>query len=453
MPKIVKKRGRRGFGGPWRAYVRAKTLGRRNAPSLKQLGHLYRQDKASGVVDMTPFEVVGAAATRAGRLYTPAAGRSIFGATSRDEQRRHSREISRALLAVGDTKDKAEAAITLAERCSGLGTNVAQSLKAARAALRLHTKASSTRAKDDAGALQAYRDGAGAEGLATLRQAFPSLPLEAGITPVPTDDGLCFEVQPATQAMISDSIAWAYQTKQCNASSTLRQFWEELHQVTEGESSSQPPGANGPKECRAAGQCVCQGPGCALRRFRNAFLRALKAAFPTQSLGRKHLVDGFVFVRLTGRPSDDNADAFVELDEPIKETWLHVGLQYLSPFRPTFMEVHVVEGPASGDLAQDQFWVQAIPGVPTRVNNLGPHNPLLREPPFRKSDTGDKLSRTRDIHRIRRLTRIMGVSTESHTLAECALVPHARPPTASSWSTRASRKRTAPTPSTSGGTA
>lgn len=340
--------------------MRAKTLGTRGTPSLKALAATYSEDKSSGRPDQANLAAIGASATRSARFHTPKSGQSAFGPTGRDEHKRRKDRARQALLAGTTGIDREEASIVLAERCGNLGADITIGLAAARAALRSQSAAARDRSESTLRELQAFRDGLGAQQVAAFRQEFPALPGGARLEPVPTPDGLCFEVRPDTQSFIAESAAWAYQSKQSTASQALREYWSEAHRMRSeeecGQSIDAPIKQN---ECFAAGRCVCRGQGADLRRFRNECLRAMKAAFPKDGPDRKCLLEGFVVLRLTGRPRDDNLDALVELDDPVKETWLHVGLQYLSPYRPTFHEVLPAQAPPEERQGGPEMWVQA----------------------------------------------------------------------------------------------
>lgn len=358
--KVVKVRGRRGFGGMWRAYVREKTAGKKGTQDLRALGMTYREGLASGEMDTEHLGRLGKAATMAGRRHTPKAGESAFAPTGRTEERKRAQLLRNALLTAAKGLDPEQAAIVLSQRLADMGGGVSAGLTAARAVVRLQSRHARHGAAAEDEALLAFRNGRGAQDLAELQKLLPSLEDVEGLMPVPTPMGVCFEVASSKQDAIADAVAWAFKSKQCNASLALREYWAAAHQAVEEPSEGAEPDTHARiSECLAAGRCVCSGDGPQLRSLRNSCLRAMKRAFPAGSDERRSLLDGFVVLRLTGRPSADNLDALIELDTPIKEVWLQVGLMYLSPYRPTFMEVSKTSGPVEEDPGQERLWVKA----------------------------------------------------------------------------------------------
>lgn len=100
-------------------------------------------------------------------------------------------------------------------------------------------------------------------------------------------------------------------------------------------------GAEKLSKCQDALRCVCCGSGRHLFTIRNSCIRFLKDVFPIGSLDRKRvLVDGFVVLQFIGSlqqggASSSSADVVEISTVLVQETWAHIGLQYLSPFRPT----------------------------------------------------------------------------------------------------------------------
>lgn len=117
-----------------------------------------------------------------------------------------------------------------------------------------------------------------------------------------------------------------------------------------------------PKEtdCMRAGQCVCTGAGRQLAAFRNRFLQAMKTMFRPGTDMRKLLLSGFVVAHIVGRPGGEGAgDGAAEPDQGT-HLWLHVGLMYLSPYRPTFMRVEPVADIAECDPNPRRIYVKAL---------------------------------------------------------------------------------------------
>lgn len=360
--KIAKTRGGKGFGGPYRAYIRHKTLGCRGRPVLKGMGARYKEDLRTGAVDEGYLRDLGRAATISGRLRSMKAGESSFGATGRAEQRKRRRLMHDALVHAAQGEDNEQAALALSERLIDLGGDVQAGVTAARAAMRRRTLEMQRAKQDGEKALEAFAAGPGARALAELQRALPQLAETTGLIPIPSPSGIAFEVCPSIRDVVVDAASWAYKSKGCNASGAMRAHWAETHMtLPEIVTKTAAPEPEGTNECLSAGRCLCCPEGKLLRAFRNSCLKAMKEAFPPGTPQRKRLQDGFVVLRLTGKPEDADLDAFIDMDEPVADTWLHIGIQYLSPFRPTFMEVELASGVRAEDPEGRRLWVQADP--------------------------------------------------------------------------------------------
>lgn len=94
-----------------------------------------------------------------------------------------------------------------------------------------------------------------------------------------------------------------------------------------------------PSECELAGMCVHKGSGLRLYMFRNVVLSQLKAIFPPKTSLRQQLLDGFIIVMFHASVlGHTDIGALPPSDQTV---CLHIGMQYLSPYRPTFHKVYV----------------------------------------------------------------------------------------------------------------
>jgi hypothetical protein len=122
--------------------------------------------------------------------------------------------------------------------------------------------------------------------------------------------------------------------------------------------------------CLSVGICICKGSGIVLRSMRNAFINAMKKILPPKSQGRTLLQNGFIIVRLESSP----AAACVIGPQPQPEECLaaHVGMQYLSPFRPTYQVLRCVHTEDGTLAVGDRVFFQAAPSAYTRVKQCSP---------------------------------------------------------------------------------
>ncbi len=143
---------------------------------------------------------------------------------------------------------------------------------------------------------------------------------------------------------IAKVVAWAHECRTTNLSSSLSRNWAAMHQLVMEEDC--PPLEGNESElvregaCRAAGRCVCTGPGRQLHLLRSEFIASMKKVFRPGSSQRESLVSGRIVVRLTGETAAGAPDAPQALPTDV---FLHIGLMFLSPYRPTFMLVEATE--------------------------------------------------------------------------------------------------------------
>lgn len=336
--KVIKIRGRRGWGGPWRAFVRFESLGTKGTPDLKALGKAYRTALQHGAESLRLCERVGEAAREAGARCPPRAGDSAFGPTGRNVRRQQDSNARRTLRAIMG-EDKEAGALALGDHLANTSTSLEASLSAARSALRAHTKREAGRMRKIADTLTEFQAGAGHEGLKRLQSHLPGVALD-GVRPVPAPGLACFEFALAEEPLVTKAAAWAHATKEANCTMALRQMWQALHKpIGETSGASAPPVQEPASECRKAGVCLCSPQGVQLKALRAAFIKAIKTAFPHISTMRQDLVQGHVVAKLVGSPLDDDFDAFLAEDDPIKELYLHVGKVRLSPFSLVMMRL------------------------------------------------------------------------------------------------------------------
>jgi hypothetical protein len=92
-------------------------------------------------------------------------------------------------------------------------------------------------------------------------------------------------------------------------------------------------------ECELAGMCVHQGAGLRLYMFRNIVLATMKRMFPHKSKLREQLLDGFIVVVFHSSVlGHTDVGALPQSDQVVA---MHIGMHYLSPYRPTFQQVTV----------------------------------------------------------------------------------------------------------------
>lgn len=359
--KVVKPRGRRGFGGAWRAFVRKNSLGQRGSPDFRVLAGRYNAGAEGGQVDIEELQRVGKAARVAGKLNPPRPGHSAFGPKGRQMQRRALTDLRAALTDFAKSLDKENRAWEVGERASSTGQPLQICLSLARSALRA-TSLHDRRAREQLlTELQAYENGPGKEMLDRLRQEHTWL-ANFDLRPLPTPKGVLVEALPGDGGgeVLERAIAWAHGTKASKLSSGLRESWAEMHRtLLEDECGDFKDVPVQVSECLTAGVCLCCESGKELKRLRNNFLGAMKRAFKCNSPQGSALGGGSIVVRMLCSPRDGDYEAIVEADNPFAELFFHVGLMYWKPYRPTFLQLERATDPSAPDACDGKIYVKA----------------------------------------------------------------------------------------------
>lgn len=98
-------------------------------------------------------------------------------------------------------------------------------------------------------------------------------------------------------------------------------------------------------QCLGAGRCLCTAEGRRLRRFRVAFYQALAVAWKRGSKTRELTSEGQVFLHFRSAPGmAKHGLAAKEVDwSGAADVWVHIGLMYWSPVRPTFAQMALLD--------------------------------------------------------------------------------------------------------------
>lgn len=292
---------------------------------------------------MEAAQRVGALATARAKACPLKWGQSAFGANGRVIARRRIQDLRQSLCA-GISGDKEDATLAIGSRLVLSGVNVATCLSLARSALRADGQGLSQEQKDSAAQIEAFRSGAGAQQVQQVAQVLPAL-ATAPLVPIPSNHGFTFQWQGVPADMVSKVSAWVSASKTSNLPHCLDQLWAETHELLVEDAAAPVADRNhADNECKRVGMCLCSEDGRRLRAFRNCFLQAMKRVFAVGSTQRARLLEGYVVAHIVHEPSADEA----KQDDPESEKglhlWLHIGLMFLSPYRPTFMVVECVAG-------------------------------------------------------------------------------------------------------------
>lgn len=348
---------KRGGGGPWRAWCHLAASGQRRRPDWSELSLQYHALSAETRAEL---EEVGALATVAHRH-----GHAGFGPTTRQAQR------SRVKRLRAEQKDRAmaEARSELEQLCND-GQDVGQALAPHMPDNNMDMVVaympswdefvSSTRA--EAARMDLRRrcmDAVLSEALSSWRAAIPDdcgrhlcTALPAGpmsLEPAPQSGSFdrCWTWRfPGCLQIVSNALAVRGETRAGKALSNALAEDSNNHQhlicakdvapIVEKRRPS--------SICVDAGFCLCDASGRVVHFFGSRLLGTLKAACPPDSGNRALLVGCCIGLMLIGVPVPEAGSASSEVgvhttSEAI--AFVHVSLQYLSPFRPTFQRMSV----------------------------------------------------------------------------------------------------------------
>lgn len=357
--KATKQRGRRGWGGPWRAYIRKVTLGQKGKPDFKKLRASYDEDIASGKVDIKALRIAGAAARAVGKSAPPTKGASAFGPQGRHLKLRGLQDLRASLRAFAQSEELDFCASGVGQQALRAGVGLADCLSLARSAMKARAAEARQRREKNVSLLQAFEEDLGKQKLAAAIEEFPWL-ATASARPEPAPGGLLLRVGGPDLDKLKESVAWAYASKASKLSAGLAGTWSELHSTLMEKDcgSCAAPGDPPATECLTAGVCLCSASGRRLKQLRTRLYASMKKSFAPGTPHRDLLSSACVVLRITGSPPRPGVDTMGDQATSV-DFFFHIGLMYWSPYRPTMMRVLPVEG-AQGDTGNtNRIYVKA----------------------------------------------------------------------------------------------
>lgn len=374
--KMAKRAKDKRVGGERRAFVRLKTLGQAGRPDLKVIHALFEEEKKKNSQDYKTAVSMAKASERVRTLGVHVGTNSAFGANSRDVRRS---EMKRLASAVCDKSTSAGSDMQiqqLGDNILQLGMKVETSLSLARASMRHGEEQRRQQHERAMGKLVEFRHGKGAEALKELADTFPFLSTFR-LQVEPLGPCLAVEALPPTADSVVDSIAWAHASGATNLGPGLEEGWMQMHQaVTQASGANVFPAedASDPPPCYEAGVCLCSTEGKALKQVGDKLLKHMRERFKPKSKDRGLLLDGFVVLRIVGGPDTDDYETLLGPGGDICEVLLHVGLHYLKPFRPTFLELVCAEAGNEMPASNGRRYVKVC-GIQTSLGTTTPKLP------------------------------------------------------------------------------
>ena len=226
---------------------------------------------------------------------------------------------------------------------------------------RLQAKVRNLKGQDDleknSDVIESWEANVGVEAIRSVQAALPNLDLSglARLTPVPSMRGTFVRVHPEyIPKSAARVISLAYAHSQRNSLGPAVDVAWEAANARVMHSESGPPAATAePSRCLKFGVCVCKRGNPKLWNFKNDVFKATKAALPWSSdpVAHKLCGDGFLvfeFEPWVSFAAGGEPEGFVR-----PSIYMHVGMFYFSPYRPTFHLLTRAAAPA-GEPAEDE---------------------------------------------------------------------------------------------------
>eukprot|EP00971_Amphidinium_carterae_P036827 724125-Amphidinium_carterae.1 len=352
--KTLKNPGKRA-GGTWHAFLSEDASGSKGRPNWKHLGKRYRDMNKKS--DERLVRIGAAAQYHGNRNLAKTYGVSNFGPAARfiQRQREKIRQVSAYQGTVGLEFDKKVAVL------SAMADFQAGHLRAFVKLCRKHQQLDSAEhlAKEKAllSDLAHYEQTIGHQ-QKVLIQSLLQGPIAQEIqhwTPVPVVGGLCLQADPVMHPEIAQALDWANGSGQTNLVSSLQSEWEEIHGIVKEGAACPASGKYDEQQersfCQREGFCMCTGANKRIWRMRNTISYELKQHFGSGKKGNTMDV-GNVVVQFRSK---------ADLGEPLQTNriaWMHLGLIYFKPFRPTWHVLYPCEPPAGEVCPADSVYLE-----------------------------------------------------------------------------------------------
>jgi hypothetical protein len=361
-------------GGPWRLFIRRKTIGTAGKPDFGTLALDYKDLNAVEKANLVQQGDSGRVARSAGAPTT-------FGPSSKQMMKQRADGLASDALAVAGYSVAAAAmptglVVEAAVDRAALAPNSSMSQMYRQANLEVRAVRQQKRREADAAAraLQSWTAKATSEARRVLKDAWPGsekVSRHLILLPDLDDTVLRYELDPSFVGDIAERIQT---NKASNMMDMLLADWRVKNRRIEHSRSAPivaddvPTTSKGKPACHEVGLCLCDDDGDAVYRMRSSFVRIMRAQLKVGTRERDLLREGFVVAVVRGvrqGPKNEFEHALCELSgapvDPLNETgYWHCGFTHLSPFTPTFLPMDVA--PEDG-IDGNTTCVQASKGI------------------------------------------------------------------------------------------
>ena len=359
------QRKRRGGGGPWRAFLSQTRRGVAGSTDFSQQKTVYREIKAEAGQQWQQLQDLGAAGTQLHK----ATGQPSFGQPQRQIQRKLATQAAQQQVIATDLPPERDLGELLRSGdCSALSDSfdLASDIKVLRGQTRQAAKHKriSREAKDHS--LARFVSEQKGPSLETALHIIPELATVSDSMHIEAfQDFSLFQIAFDNIAKAQQLTSWILaNSRTCNLKKSLSEAWQAANAVVQHKDSDavlEEPVARGHKACEAYGLPLCTLAGRKTYYLRNRFLKQLKTLCQRKDQDYKGLLHtGFVVVRLSKSALSEESPAASRLSRRLNQRledlggsralaegalqqmttlWLHVGLHYWKPYRPTFQRL------------------------------------------------------------------------------------------------------------------
>ena len=367
-------RQRAGRGGAWRVFISEREKVTKGSADFSLLAAAYRE---LPFAERARLALVGKAATKAGKVLRK--GASAFGPSTRGvrlaaAKRRRLAVLQRELDGAGG-----EVALPSAQR-EGLEVHgplpLAMGAQVTAARSKVLSKGALDRMQDqrDEEAIISYRAGLGQARKKSLMEKLPQLASSAdALVPDAHRDFHLLQLAPASaEAAVRVSSFSLSNEFSCNLSDCLQTLWSQQCHTIAHTAMPKPPerernevekSARAAERCRSAGICLCDEKGAQILRFDSRLKGEMRTLFGKGKPHRQLLANGDIVLLLRSQAAEAFGADFAGPGLPDEDIyWLHVGMQYFKPLRPTFQELALPTGVDFDQLPADEP-IRLVPRV------------------------------------------------------------------------------------------
>ena len=355
-------------GGVWRAWIRLSCLGTKGRPDLAVIAEEFRRQKAELTAQFRHAAEIAKAAKGARKKRSSAD--PTFGPNSKAHRLQRVQDARAVLWRKTQHLDQASRMVAIGDHALRQGLDRPEALALARAAEKFDAAQEVQRHEKAMESLERYRGGTGAEVVRQVQDLLPGME-HMDMLAVPLGPFDCVALKPMDPSLPTGACAWAHGISKVNLSPKLeKQFLQQCRPVL-GEDCESLPNTDTqpePTKCFEAGVCLCKGVGPKLKAIGNGLDTHMRKIFNAKCEHRLSLVEGFVVLRLMGEPISDNVDEIMGQENAFPSVFFHVGMHYLTPFRPTLLKLEPAsddgEEPAQGGrlYVQAQAYSRAVSG-------------------------------------------------------------------------------------------